>query len=46
VAAHLHEADGDHARAATLYAEAAARATNTAERDHLQRQTARLRPAQ
>jgi RNA polymerase sigma factor (sigma-70 family) len=46
VAAHLHEADGDHARAATLYAEAAARATNTAERDHLQRQAARLRPAQ
>ncbi|KQS57012.1 RNA polymerase subunit sigma-24 [Geodermatophilus sp. Leaf369] len=43
VAAHLHEADGDRARAAELYAEAARVSTNTAERDHLARQAARLR---
>ncbi|MCO7218456.1 RNA polymerase sigma factor [Klenkia sp. PcliD-1-E] len=43
VAAHLHEKDGDPGRAAELYAEAARAATNTAERDHLQRQAARLR---
>ena len=43
VSAHLHEADGDLPRAAELYAEAAAKATNTAERDHLQRQATRLR---
>jgi len=42
VAAHLHERDGDLARAATLYVEAAARASSTAERDHLTKQAARL----
>ncbi|MCH1865319.1 RNA polymerase sigma factor [Nocardioides sp. CFH 31398] len=41
--AHLHERSGDIERAATLYAEAAALATSTAERDHLTRQAARLR---
>lgn len=43
VAAHLHEKDGDLGRAAELYVEAARAATNTAERDHLQRQAATLR---
>ncbi|GAA4520118.1 RNA polymerase sigma factor [Brachybacterium paraconglomeratum] len=43
VAAHLHEAEGDLPRAAALFAEAARTATNTAERDHLLRQAARLR---
>ncbi len=42
VAAHLHEMDGDLPGAARLYAEAATRATNVAERDHLTRQAARL----
>ncbi|HET7736034.1 MAG TPA: DUF6596 domain-containing protein [Nocardioidaceae bacterium] len=42
VAAYLHERDGDLARAAALYREAAERATNVAERDHLTRQAARL----
>ncbi|MGY1748933.1 RNA polymerase sigma factor [Modestobacter sp. SYSU DS0511] len=42
VAAYLHERDGDPATAARLYAEAAARAGNAAERDHLTRQAARL----
>ncbi|MEV7033202.1 DUF6596 domain-containing protein [Streptomyces sp. NPDC093272] len=42
VAAHLHEKDGDRATAARLYAEAARRATNLAERDHLTRRAARL----
>jgi len=42
VAAHLHEADGDLARAADLYAQAAAGATNAAERDHLHRRAVRL----
>ncbi|MGW2793350.1 RNA polymerase sigma factor [Streptomyces sp. NPDC001251] len=42
VAAHLHERAGDLATAARLYAEAAHRATNLAERDHLTRQAARL----
>ncbi len=42
VAAHLHERDGDTARAARLYAEAAAQAHDAAERDHLTRQAARL----
>nr|WP_217361498.1 DUF6596 domain-containing protein [Aeromicrobium stalagmiti] len=42
VAAYLHERDGDPVRAAGLYAEAAQRATNLAERDHLMRQAARL----
>jgi RNA polymerase sigma factor (sigma-70 family) len=42
VAAYLHERDGDPALAARLYAEAARRAPNLAERDHLTRQAARL----
>ncbi|GHJ16811.1 MULTISPECIES: RNA polymerase sigma factor [unclassified Micromonospora] len=42
VAAYLHERDGDRSTAARLYAEAARRATNLAERDHLIRQAARL----
>ena len=42
VAAYLHERDGDPDRAAALYAEAARRATSLAERDHLNRQAARL----
>jgi len=42
VAAHLHERDGDVTTAARLYAEAARKAPNLAERDHLTRQAARL----
>jgi RNA polymerase sigma factor (sigma-70 family) len=42
VAAYLHERNGDLETAAHLYAEAAHRATNTQERDHLTRQAARL----
>ncbi|SDT24271.1 RNA polymerase sigma factor [Actinoplanes derwentensis] len=42
VAAHLHERTGDPVTAARLYAVAASQATNTAERDHLHRQAARL----
>ncbi|MEU2834549.1 DUF6596 domain-containing protein [Streptomyces lavendulae] len=42
VAAYLHERDGDPATAARLYAEAARKASNLAERDHLTRQAARL----
>ena len=42
VAAYLHERDGDLPMAARLYAEAARRAPNLAERDHLTRQAARL----
>ncbi|MGW7063142.1 RNA polymerase sigma factor [Streptomyces sp. NPDC054904] len=42
VAAYLHERDGDRATAARLYAEAAHKASNLAERDHLTRQAARL----
>ncbi|MEU1759559.1 RNA polymerase sigma factor [Micromonospora sp. NPDC005686] len=42
VAAYLHERDGDPDRAAALYAEAARRAASLAERDHLNRQAARL----
>jgi predicted RNA polymerase sigma factor len=42
VAAYLHELDGDVATAARLYAEAANRAPNLAERDHLTRQAAKL----
>ncbi|PPK70816.1 sigma factor [Actinokineospora auranticolor] len=42
VAAHLRERDGDLDAAARLYAEAAAKAPNLAERDHLTRQAARL----
>ena len=43
--AHLHELGGDSAAAAAAYAEAAHRAANVAERDHLIRQAARLRAA-
>ncbi|MFF5446514.1 RNA polymerase sigma factor [Streptomyces sp. NPDC012888] len=42
VAAYLHERDGDPATAARLYAEAAGKAPNLAERDHLTRRAARL----
>ncbi|MFI8283220.1 RNA polymerase sigma factor [Streptomyces albidoflavus] len=42
VAAHLHERDGDLAKAAQLYAEAAHQAPGLAERDHLTRRAARL----
>ncbi|MBY8868238.1 RNA polymerase sigma factor [Streptomyces sennicomposti] len=42
VAAYLHERDGDLATAGRLYAEAAHKAPNLAERDHLTRQAARL----
>ena len=42
VAAHLHERNGDLELAARLYASAARRAPNLAERDHLTRQAARL----
>lgn len=45
VAAYLHERDGDLTTAARLYAEAAHRAPNLAERDHLTRQAARLNAA-
>ncbi|QNE17281.1 RNA polymerase subunit sigma-24 [Kribbella qitaiheensis] len=45
VRGHLHELDGDLPAAATAYAEAAHRATNVAERDHLVRQAARTRAA-
>ncbi|MDQ2649413.1 MAG: RNA polymerase subunit sigma-24, partial [Actinomycetota bacterium] len=40
--AYLHERDGDLAAAARAYADAAHRASNQAERDHLTRQAARL----
>ncbi|MFG2638852.1 RNA polymerase sigma factor [Streptomyces sp. NPDC048362] len=42
VAAYLHERDGDASTAARLYAEAARKAPNLAERDYLTRQAARL----
>ncbi|GAA0977707.1 sigma factor [Nocardiopsis tropica] len=42
VAAYLHERDGDPATAARLYAEAALKAPNLAERDHLIRRAAGL----
>ncbi|MVA76430.1 RNA polymerase subunit sigma-24 [Auraticoccus sp. F435] len=42
VSAYLHERDGDLEQAARLYAEAARRASDVAERDHLTRQAARL----
>ena len=45
VRGHLHELGGDLPAAATAYAEAARRATNVAERDHLIRQAARARAA-
>jgi RNA polymerase sigma factor (sigma-70 family) len=44
VEAFLRERDGDPAAAARLYLEAAGRATNLAERDHLVRQAARTSP--
>jgi RNA polymerase sigma factor (sigma-70 family) len=43
VRGHLYELAGDLPAAATAYAEAARRATNVAERDHLVRQAARAR---
>jgi RNA polymerase sigma factor (sigma-70 family) len=43
VRAHLHELNDDLPAAAEAYAEAAHRATNVAERDHLVRQAARAR---
>ena len=45
VRGHLHELDGDLPAAAAAYVEAARRATNVAERDHLVRQAARARAA-
>jgi RNA polymerase sigma factor (sigma-70 family) len=46
VRGHLHELGGDRSAAATAYADAARRATDVAERDHLVRQAARARAAQ
>ncbi len=46
VRGHLHELGGDLPAAATAYAEAARRAANVAERDHLVRQAARARAAE
>jgi RNA polymerase sigma factor (sigma-70 family) len=46
VAAHLHEKAGDLSRAAELYVEAARRATNLLERDHLTGEAARVRQAE
>jgi RNA polymerase sigma factor (sigma-70 family) len=43
VRGHLHELDGDLSSAGAAYAEAARRATDVAERDHLVRQAARAR---
>ena len=43
VRGHLHELGGDRQAAAGAYADAARRATNIAERDHLVRQAARAR---
>lgn len=45
VRGYLHELDGDPAAAAAAYAEAARRATDVAERDHLVREAARARSA-
>ena len=45
VRGHLHELGGDLPAAAEAYADAARRATNVAERDHLVRQSARARAA-
>jgi len=45
VRGHLHELGGDLPAAATAYGDAARRATNVAERDHLVRQAARARAA-
>jgi predicted RNA polymerase sigma factor len=46
VRGHLHELGGDLPGAATAYADAARRATDVAERDHLVRQAARARAAE
>jgi RNA polymerase sigma factor (sigma-70 family) len=46
VRGHLHALGGEPAAAATAYAEAARRATNVAERDHLVRRAARARAAE
>ncbi|MDN5766963.1 MAG: sigma-70 family RNA polymerase sigma factor [Humibacillus sp.] len=46
VRGHLFELGGDLPAAATAYADAAHRATNIAERDHLVRQAARVRAAE
>ena len=46
VRAHLHELAGDLQAAAAAYAEAAHRATNVAERDHLIRQASLARAAE
>jgi RNA polymerase sigma factor (sigma-70 family) len=46
VRAHLHELDDDLPAAGAAYTEAARRATNVAERDHLVRQAARVRVAE
>jgi RNA polymerase sigma factor (sigma-70 family) len=46
VRAHLYDLDGDLRAAGAAYAEAARRATNVAERDHMIRQAARARAAQ
>jgi predicted RNA polymerase sigma factor len=46
VRGHLHELGGDRPAAATAYADAARRATDVAERDHLVRQAARARAAE
>jgi RNA polymerase sigma factor (sigma-70 family) len=46
VRGHLHELGGDLPAAATAYADAAGRATDVAERDHLVRQAARARAAE
>jgi RNA polymerase sigma factor (sigma-70 family) len=43
VRGHLHQLDSDPSAAAAAYVEAARRATNVAERDHLVRQAARAR---
>jgi RNA polymerase sigma factor (sigma-70 family) len=46
VRGHLHELDADLPAAGAAYAEAARRATDVAERDHLVRQAARVRAAE
>ena len=46
VRGHLHELGGEHPAAAAAYAEAARRATNVAEREHLVGQAARARSAE
>ena len=43
VRGHLHELSGDLEAAATAYADAACRATDLAERDHMVREAARAR---